>query len=62
MKCDCYQEQEYTSYRPCYQYEKITGANGFCNGNKERDQCYCQGNRTKCDFYPEVREKDEKKK
>ena len=28
-----------------------------CFGTKERDVCSCGGDRSKCDFYPEVREK-----
>ena len=28
-----------------------------CMGTKEQDECTCGGDRTKCDFYPEVREK-----
>lgn len=28
-----------------------------CNGTREQDICSCDGDRTKCDFYPEVREK-----
>jgi predicted Zn-ribbon and HTH transcriptional regulator len=42
-KCDCY----------------ALGADhkGHCNGTKERDVCNCHGDRTLCDFYPDVREK-----
>lgn len=42
-KCDCY----------------VLGADhkGRCNGTKEQDICSCHGDRTLCDFYPEVREK-----
>jgi hypothetical protein len=28
-----------------------------CNGTREQDVCSCGGDRTKCDFYPEVRQK-----
>ena len=28
-----------------------------CWGTRERDECSCDGDRTKCDFYPEIREK-----
>ena len=31
-----------------------------CWGTKEVDECYCGGDETKCDFYPEVREKAKK--
>ena len=53
-KCDCYQKRTYKSVngeRDFIKYE--------CWGTKERDECSCGGDRTKCDFYPEVREKAE---
>lgn len=28
-----------------------------CLGTREREACSCGGDRTKCDFYPEIREK-----
>lgn len=28
-----------------------------CDGTKEIDLCHCGGDESKCDFYPEVREK-----
>ena len=42
MKCDCFREQ----------YGKTV-----CYGTKEIDPCSCNGDKSKCDFYPEVREK-----
>ena len=30
---------------------------GYCTGTKELDECYCGGDRTKCDFYPDIKEK-----
>ena len=55
-KCDCYHTEEqiigwHTPVDP-----KTTIVHK-CNGTKERDECSCGGDRTKCDFYPEVREK-----
>lgn len=38
----------------CYVFEHNEAR---CNGTKERDICTCHGDRTLCDFYPEVREK-----
>ena len=32
----------------------------YCNGTKERDECLCGGDETKCDFYLEVRERAKK--
>ena len=59
-KCDCY----YAHQGRRYTYHPITGQRivqdiekGICNGTKERDECSCRGDKTKCDFYPEVREK-----
>ena len=51
-KCDCYKETEEFCCRP-FGFKKV----GICNGTKERDRCYCEGYETKCDFYPEVRER-----
>lgn len=33
---------------------------GECLGTRERDRCSCDGDKTKCDFYPEVRLKAQK--
>lgn len=55
-KCDCYYEDRYLAdYTPLMKpiYKTVTR----CNGTRERDECSCGGDRTKCDFYPEVREK-----
>lgn len=30
---------------------------GYCMGTKNRDLCTCQGDKSKCDFYPEKRNK-----
>jgi hypothetical protein len=45
-------------------YDRYTGRpipymvnKGVCFGTKEQDECSCGGDRTKCDFYPEIREK-----
>ena len=38
----------------------ITANTGSCWGTKERDECSCDGDRAKCDFYPEIREKAKK--
>ena len=62
-KCDCYHTQPKTRYT----YNPITGQPiahdievGVCWGTKETDECSCNGDRTKCDFYPEVRKKARK--
>lgn len=62
-KCDCYHlrlERRYT-------YHPITGQPiwndvqvGVCWGTKETEACDCGGDRAKCDFYPEIRDKAKK--
>lgn len=49
--CDCYCE-EHAMYNGMPFVRK-----SVCNGTKEREECNCGGNKAKCDFYPEVREK-----
>lgn len=46
-KCKCWQEEN--AARPF--------ASGRCSGTKELDLCDCGGDETKCDFYPEKRNK-----
>ena len=54
--CECYEEREV--YEPAILSLCPNGRLiGICNGTKEREECSCKGNREKCDFYPEVREK-----
>lgn len=55
-KCDCYiEDRELADYTPLMKPIYKTVAR--CNGTRERDECSCGGDRTKCDFYPEVRKK-----
>ena len=56
--CDCYEEKSVWRYR----YEPILRRTlskkvtiSICNGTREREECYCGGDRKKCDFYKEVR-------
>ena len=61
MKCSCYDEKQMLvwnsiKYPDGQGYEIV----GFCNGTRERDRCYCKGNKLECDFYPEVREEGRK--
>ena len=63
-KCSCYHIQLKKQYIydvysvNCmgWKDEKI----GVCSGTKECEECLCGGDRTKCDFYPEVRLKAQK--
>lgn len=60
-KCDCYCE----GIRSVPRYSEHTGSYvgsfdikyGYCTGTKEQEHCSCGGDRTKCDFYPDIREK-----
>ena len=58
-KCDCYCEGERFEYNSIIM-KGVMNPYNYCNGTKERDECSCGGDRTKCDFYPEVREKAKK--
>ena len=62
-KCHYYHTQTKTRYT----YNQWTGQPiahnievGICWGTKECDECSCEGDETKCDFYPEVIEKAKK--
>ena len=46
MKCDCYHAEK-----------NWLGKIGICWGTKEMEPCSCQGDESKCDFYPEKRNK-----
>lgn len=61
-KCRYYHMRPTTRYT----YNQFTGRPiahdvevGVCWGTKECDECCCGGDETKCDFYPEVRERAE---
>ena len=56
-KCSSYYIQRYikgwrNSSTPIYEREVEV-----CYGTKEEEECTCGGDRTKCDFYPEIRKK-----
>ena len=56
MQCDCYiEDRQLADYTPLMKpiYKTVS----LCFGTRERDRCSCGGDRTKCDFYPEIREK-----
>ena len=62
-KCDCYHIENVRQYT----YHPVTREPighdigiGVCWGTKEMDECDCGGDKIKCDFYPEVREKAER--
>ena len=62
-KCDCYHIQTKRQYT----YNSITSNPighdvdiGVCWGVNEIEECSCGGDRTKCDFYPEICHKAQK--
>lgn len=50
----------YTEHPVTGELIKYNTVVGTCWGTKEIDECSCDGDRSKCDFYPEVREKAKK--
>ena len=58
-KCKCYHQQEV--FRKIYYpslddtiHKKVTV--GVCWGTREKDECTCGGDKSKCDFYPNEEE------
>ena len=50
----------------CKTYNDFVNSNGgplysTCWGTRECEECFCDGDRLKCDFYPEVREEARRK-
>ena len=63
-KCNCYntqKERRYT-YTPTGRAIGCDVEVGVCRGTKEVERCNCGGDKTKCDFYSDVREKANKEK
>ena len=58
-KCSCYHSAEKILYWAPDE-APITVKTGSCWGTKEREECSCGGDKTRCDFYPEIREKANK--
>lgn len=58
-RCECYKWGErfecryYEDGRP---YGIMVGYN-YCSSTKECDACSCGGDKTKCDFYPDIKRK-----
>lgn len=58
-KCECYKCGKRLGYYYDFYgnpYEGMLIYN-YCSGTKEQEECSCKGDKTKCDFYPEVRQK-----
>lgn len=65
-KCKCFQLKN----KPINLFNPATGESykcyetlvGVCSGTRELDECNCNGDRCKCDFYPEIRIEANKEK
>ena len=53
-KCKCWEETK-KRIVGWYRGEPIHKTVQICNGTKEREECSCDGNKSKCNFYPENR-------
>ena len=60
--CSCYHTETITKYL----YDTINGNRvnwehtiGKCWGTKECEECFCKGEESNCDFYPDIRVKAE---
>lgn len=42
--------------------QRFVEIEGECWGTKERDICYCKGDKCKCDIYPDIKQKALKEK
>lgn len=55
-QCECYE----TRLEPMETNPRLRHLYGVCLGTKECDRCSCDGDESKCDFYPEKRKAAEK--
>ena len=52
-KCECWEEKEVImGYYHDYPMKKVKQ---ICNGTRECEECTCDGDESKCNFYPEKR-------
>lgn len=52
-RCNCWEEKEVImGYYHDYPMKKVKQ---ICNGTREREECSCDGDESKCNFYPEKR-------
>lgn len=56
-KCECYHTRERVVYDPYLELKRFVEIVGECWGTKERDICYCKGNKCQCDIYPDIKQK-----
>lgn len=63
-KCSCYQIKTERRYKRHPISEELVGYEamvGVCSGTKEMDVCGCDGDATKCSFYPRIRNRAKQK-
>lgn len=53
--CKCWELQPKATYVGEYHGCKIYRNKQICNGTREREECSCDGDESKCNFYPEKR-------
>lgn len=53
-KCSSYHTHRFTTYSD-YGLTTTTQEYGVCYGTKECERCNCGGDKSKCNFYPELR-------
>ena len=60
-RCNCWEER--IEYKPLHNIignPDVAIPYGVCFGTKETDRCDCDGDESKCDFYPEKRKAAER--
>lgn len=55
-KCSCWEESE--RIVGWYKDQSIEKTKQICNGTREREECSCDGDESKCNFYPENRKEN----
>lgn len=55
-KCKCWEEK--ITIMGYYHDYLIKRTKQICNGTKERDECSCNGDKSKCNFYPGKRKEN----
>ena len=54
-KCDCWEMASKREWGDGFNY---TVPIQICNGTKEREECFCNGDESRCNFYPEKRKEN----
>lgn len=54
-KCDCWEMASKREWGDGFNY---TVPIQICNGTREREECFCNGDESRCNFYPEKRKEN----